>query len=374
MPFGHSPFCQVVPTIIGAYEDTFLLEDGTLRDMMSGTSCVGFGNGSGIHKRLLAAMRYTPFNTYDYPNAWREESDKWLRVLHPNYEFAYFNGGAEAVEAAIKIARDLVEGSRGLRELKKVAAFRNCFHGKTFLTGLLTNGVESEYTTVLPYSLDFEIPDDVFAVVVEPFQCRNGVVSPPNGFFEKLVADCDEKGVIIIDDEISTSLRSGYALAIKRELDYEPDIICLGKNYGQGVPVSIVGVRSDHVEDVRVSLTSGFGGNPLACSAVRLTVSDVILGGYLESMRNYGTHFLDVLRSLEDLDAVREVRGIGYWFGIEFNNSDFAEYVAHELLRRGYIVGNVAPTIRLAPWFNLETKEWDAFVATVRDVVEVFEK
>ena len=366
MGIGHSAFCQKVPTISGGKGGEYYTSDGPKLDLMCGTSCTGFGYDSEVQARILERAKHVPLNTYDYPSVWRDEAAEALAKLHPNYEFAFFSGGAEAVEAAIRVARNLVGNGR-----KKVAAFEKCFHGKTFLTGLLTNGEESEYSTILPYEPPVTIPDDVFAVVVEPFQCRNGVRIPAKAFVEQLIEEAEKKNVIIIDDEISTSLRSGYPLALRKAIpDYDPPIICLGKNYGQGIPVSLVGVRKDLAPKVSVSLTSGFGGNPLACIAVTEAVNEVINTNALEMIRSKEQPFLEELKSLLEFDAVKDVRGFGLWFGIEFHDSNVASVVAEELIGYGYVVGSVPPCIRLAPPFDIDIEIWRTFVHIVQEVIE----
>ena len=370
MGIGHSAFCQKVPTISGGKGGEYYTSDGPKLDLMCGTSCTGFGYDSNVQQRVLNRAQHVPMNTYDYPSVWRQEAEEALAKLHPNYEFAFFSGGAEAVEAAIKVARNLVGNGR-----KKVAAFERCFHGKTFLTGLLTDGVESEYTTILPYhtsgSHGVEIPDDVFAVVIEPFQCRNGVLIPSRKFVEELIAETERQNVILIDDEISTSLRSGYPLALRRFVpDYDPPIICLGKNYGQGFPVSLVGVRKDLAPKVTVSLTSGYGGNPLACIAVTEAVNEVVSTGLLDTARSKEKPFLEELQDLLHLPAVKDVRGFGLWFGIEFHDSKVASAVAEELIGYGYVVGSVPPCIRLAPPFDIDIETWRTFVRIVQEVIE----
>lgn len=367
MGIGHSAFCQKIKEITGSGTGSeYSYKEGTILDLMCGTSCAGFGYSSNIQQRILNRAKKAPLNTYDYPTIWREEAKKALETLHPHYEFAFFNGGAEAVEAAIKIARSLEKQNR-----KKVAGFEKCFHGKTFLTGMLTNEIESEYTTILPYRIPIKIPDDVFAVVVEPFQCRNGVFTPSLDFFNELISKAASKNVFIINDEISTSLRSGHAITLDRFVEnYSPPIICLGKNYGQGIPVSLVGVRKDLSPKVKVSLTSGYGGNPLACIAIAETIKEVNNSNLLNVIRSNENEFLTKLATLANLPAVKEVRGFGFWFGVEFHDKNFAAEVAEELLHYGYIVGSVPPNIRLAPSFDIGKNAWETFINVLRSIIQ----
>jgi acetylornithine aminotransferase len=316
-----------------------------------------------------------PLNTYDYPSIWREEAEENLRQFYPDYQFAFLNGGAEAVEAAIKIARYLVPRKQ------KVAAFRGCFHGKTFLTGLLTDGKESEYTTILPYAAPIVPPVDTAAIVVEPFQCRNGVLLPdePCKFFDQISTLERAYGIFVIDDEISTGLRSGAPLAIQGFAPgFLPAIVCLGKNIGQGFPVSAVGVRNDLLPRLEgLSLTSGYGGNALACVAIAESLSEFNRADRLSTIRDTGVDFLhDLLvasyddKCIHKLPGVKDVRGIGMWFGIEFFQADAAKTVAEKLITREYIVGSVPPRIRLAPPFDLSRDCWKEFCGVLRETIQ----
>jgi len=307
-----------------------------------------------------------PSNTYDYPSRWKQEAYDALEKLHPNYEFALFSSGAEAVEAAIRIAREIAEVPYH-RDM--VAGFTGCFHGKTYLTGLLTDNVESDLTTILRYGdTSLRLDSSIFTVIVEPFQCRNGVGLASPLFFERLVQECESAHVILIDDEISTSLRSGYALAIQKYVpNYEPGIICLGKNYGQGVPVSIVGVHTRYADKVHTSLTSGFGSNPLACIAISESLREITPN--LDTIRKRGMELAIPFFGLAGCSHVTDVRSFGMWYGLELDTAESATWLAARLLEYGYIVGLVGKNIRLAPPFGLDSFVWKQFIERIVDLL-----
>lgn len=361
MRIGHSKFCQLIPQIIGGDRHLYTTRDKQFVDLMCGTSCTGLGYLSKVQQEILFEALLVPLNTYDYPTIWREQAEEQLRRLYPQYEFAFFNGGAEAVEAAIKIARD-----SGYN--KKIACFDGCFHGKTYLAGLLTDNVETDMTTVLEYNkVPVQIPDDVSIIVVEPVQCRNGVRVSSEDFMSALVTKANEKGVCVICDEVSTGIRCGYPLAINYFLPlYDPAIICLGKNIGQGIPVSLVGVHSDFAQS-KVSLTSGFGGNALACIAVTETIKELQRGRWFERIKSRGRAFYK--SAVSQLNGVESVRGLGMWLGITFASKELSQKVAEKLIERGFIVGSVPPHIRLAPSFDLPGDIWLQFIDTVNSVL-----
>ena len=360
MGIGHSKFCQSVPQIIGGENYLYTTEDRQFVDLMCGTSCTGLGYLSSVQQGILYEALLAPLNTYDYPTIWRERAEEQLKRLYPNYEFAFFNGGAEAVEAAIKIARDLGYN-------RKIACFDGCFHGKTYLAGLLTDNTETNITTVLEYDkIPVYIPDDVSTIVVEPVQCRNGVRVPSKDFMHLLMSEAHEKDVCVICDEISTGIRCGYPLAINHFLPlYNPAIICLGKNIGQGIPVSLVGVHKDMVQS-SVSLTSGFGGNALACIAVTETIKELKRGRWFERIRSRGRAFYK--SAVNELKGVESIRGLGMWLGITFSSKEHAQMVAEALIARGFIVGSVPPHIRLAPPFDLPGEIWLQFIDEVNSI------
>ncbi|GAA3458776.1 ornithine--oxo-acid transaminase [Saccharothrix longispora] len=241
------------------------------------------------------------------------------------------NSGAEAVESAIKVARKWAYRVKGVPagEAEIVVAGSN-FHGRTttivsFSTDDTARDDFGPFTPgfrVVRYgSLDdlrAAVTDRTAAVLLEPVQGEAGVVVPPAGYLRGVRELCDERGVLMIADEIQSGLgRTGELFALDHE-GVRADLYTLGKALGGGIlPVSaVVGSR-----DVLGVLRPGehgstFGGNPLACAVGRAVVRLLATGEYQRRSRELGAHLHARLGELVG-HGVAEVRGRGLWAGVE---------------------------------------------------------
>jgi len=251
-------------------------------DFLSAYSAVNQGHR---HPRVLAAAREQLERVTLTSRAFHNDrTGAFLRKLceHTGYERALpMNTGAEAVETALKAARrwgaEVKEVPNGKQEI--VCAEGN-FHGRTLAAISMSDDPDSTVNygpyvpgfVKVPYG-DAEaaakaISPNAVAVMVEPIQGEAGVVVPPEGYLRELRSICDEKGVLLVLDEIQTGFcRTGRRFAWQRE-GARPDIMCLGKALGGGIlPVSAI-VADEAVMGVFTPGTHGstFGGNPLACA------------------------------------------------------------------------------------------------------------
>jgi len=255
----------------------------------------------------------------------RDEMLEALERVLPN-RLSYvtlLNSGSEAVELALKIARKATGRA-------KIVSFTNSFHGRTFgalsVTGSqrykrgfepLLPGVE-----IVPFN-DVEvlksIDEGTAAVIVELVQGEGGVIPARYEFVKALRERVESVGAVLIVDEVQTGFgRTGRVWAYQH-YGVEPDILVAGKAIGGGFPVSLVAVESS----LASKLESGdhgstYGGNPLACAAVKASV-EVLLGeGVVEKAEVSGRILQDSLASrLRDNRVVREVRGLGLMIGVD---------------------------------------------------------
>jgi 4-aminobutyrate aminotransferase len=295
----------------------------------------------------------------------------------------YFgNSGAEAVEAAMKLARFAT--GRG-----NFIAFHRAFHGRTLGALSLTNskpvqrrrfgplvpgvthvpfpdpfrdGPDSAARAV-DYILDVVFrttlsPDEVAAVVVETIQGEGGYVVPPADFFPRLQALAREHGILIVADEVQCGMgRTGKMFAFEH-FDFEPDIITLAKGVASGMPLGLMLAQSKVMNWGPGAHASTFGGNPLCLAAARETVR--LLGaGYMENAAAMGELLKGGLDGLKSRHRViGDVRGLGLMIGIELVGDRASKTPAPELrdrvveraFRKGLLVlGAGASTIRLSP-------------------------
>ncbi|MBN1640000.1 MAG: aspartate aminotransferase family protein [Anaerolineae bacterium] len=282
------------------------------------------------------------------------------------------NSGAEAVEGALKFAR-LSTGRRGI-----VAAMRG-FHGRTM--GALSTTWNKAYRTPfmpllpgvthVPYDnvdrLDGAVDADTAAVLVEVVQGEGGVRPGSASYLRALRRLCDERGALLIIDEVQTGFgRTGKLFAFQH-YDLQPDILCLAKGIAGGVPMGAV-MLGAKVHGLRPGVHgSTFGGNPLACAAALATI-DAILDEDLPAQAHAkGEYLVQQLIAL-DLPLIREVRGMGLMIGIELRTR--AKPYLEALLDRGVLALPAGPTVvRLLPPLVISYADLDIVVAALADVL-----
>jgi 4-aminobutyrate aminotransferase/(S)-3-amino-2-methylpropionate transaminase len=286
--------------------------------------------------------------------------------------------GADAVTAALKTAV-LATGKPG------IVAFRGAYHGLSYgplaLCGLRESYREpfaaqlNPRATFVDYPADesaldlalerarFELArGDVGAVLCEPVLGRGGCVVPPAGFLRELGELAHAQGALLIADEVWTGLgRSGKMLYSSAD-DGHPDLVCLGKGLGGGLPISACIGRDDVMaawrRDAEVVHTSTFAGAPLA-AATAITTLDVLSRERLaERAADVGGRFLEALRTrLEHLPGIAEVRGAGLMLGIDLGERPGAAVkVQQALLRKGWLVstgGGRREVVVLTPPLNI---------------------
>ncbi|RLF22605.1 MAG: aspartate aminotransferase family protein [Thermoprotei archaeon] len=263
-----------------------------------------------------------------YNDARAEYLDKLVKVLPKGLTKVYFcNSGAEAVEAAIKIAWKAT-GKR------VIVSMMRGYHGKTLGALTLTWGQKyrepfeplPSFSRFVPYGnvdrLREALKDDVAAVIVEPIQGESGVIVPPNDYLKQVREECTQRGVLLIIDEVQTGFGRTGRLWACEHWGVEPDIMCLAKGVAGGLPMGVTAAREDVMSKLKVGEhTTTFGGNPLACAAASATLDSILLDGLLENCRTVGNYMLSELQKLKrDFKVVRDVRGMGFMLAVELRS------------------------------------------------------
>jgi 4-aminobutyrate aminotransferase/(S)-3-amino-2-methylpropionate transaminase len=270
--------------------------------------------------------------------------------------------GAEAVEAAVKIARAYTKKT-------EVLTFFGGFHGRSYLTmamgGLI--GVKKGFGPMptghlhAPYPYCYRCPfglerencgihclsyledvlistscGDLAALVIEPYQGSSGVIIPPKEFVEGLRDFCDRHGMLLIFDEVQSSFgRTGKNFAFQH-FSYVPDIICVGKGIANGIPTSAVIVREDISEALRsISWTSTFAANPLSWASVAASIDVLVEENLAEKAVRIGEYTHERLKDMkEKYSLIGDVRVMGLAIGIEFvKNRDNKEPAQNETMK-----------------------------------------
>jgi 4-aminobutyrate aminotransferase/(S)-3-amino-2-methylpropionate transaminase len=304
--------------------------------------------------------------------------------------------GSDAVSAALKTAK-LATDKPG------VLAFSGAYHGLGY-GPLAACGLRESYRAPFaaelsphvsfvaypsnqasaPSSLDAcrarLLQGDVGALLIEPVLGRGGVIAPPAGFLRELRGLASEHGALLIADEVWTGLgRAGSWLATSAQ-DVVPDLLCLGKGLGGGLPVSAVlgsaQVMHSWRREAEVVHTATFAGAPLAASAAIATLEVLGKEALPERAKTLGARYLAELRAaLAGSTQVREVRGSGFMLGIDLGERPgAASQLMQRLLRAGYITstgGGQREVLVLTPALNIDES---VLFGSIADIVEQIAK
>jgi acetylornithine aminotransferase len=355
-------------------------------DALSGIAVCGLGHSHPAVNEAIcsqAGLLIHTSNLYEIPL--QEQLASRLVALAGMTNAFFGNSGAEANEAAIKIAR-LHGNQQGFTE-PVIIVMEGSFHGRTLATLSATGNsrVQKGFEPLLrgflrvPYN-DLKALEDlgdksgqIVAILVEPILGEGGIVVPDNGYLQGIRRICDANGWLMMLDEIQTGMcRSGKWFAYQHE-QVVPDVMTLAKALGNGFPIGAClahGVAADLIQPG--SHGSTFGGNPLA-SRVVLTVLEstealsldkraAVLG---ERMRK------EFLNNLNGLDGIKEIRGKGMMFGIELDRpcTELVTMALENKLLINVTAGNV---VRLLPPLIISDAEADQIVSTVCKLINVF--
>jgi acetylornithine/N-succinyldiaminopimelate aminotransferase len=294
----------------------------------------------------------------------------------------FSNSGAEANEAAIKIAR--LFGHKNNIDNPSIIVMEKSFHGRTMATlsatgnrkvqagfePLLKGFIRAPYNNIDAIKNIAENNKDVVAILVEPVQGEGGINIPAQNYLNQLREICDQENWLLMLDEIQTGMaRTGEWFAFQHN-NIQPDVMTLAKALGNGVPIGAC-LANEKAGEVFQPGNHGstFGGNPLMC-ATASTVIDVIKADNLqENARSMGSFMLGKFKDkLAELDGVREIRGLGLMIGIELEH-DCTELVKLALDRKLLINVTVGNVIRLLPPLIIDQQQAETIVDTVSELV-----
>lgn len=279
------------------------------------------------------------------------------------------NSGTESMEAAIKFARHASE------KPEFVCAMRG-FHGRTMGALSATFKYRDQFEPLLsgfsfvPFNnidkLRNAVGETTAAVVLEPVQGEGGVRPADPEYMSAVQALCSQRNVLLIIDEIQTGLcRTGSMFASER-YGIRPDILCLAKALGGGVPMGAV-LTSDRITPAVGMHGSTFGGNPLACAAALATINYMQEHKLHDRARESGEYFAKGFRAAQP-DKVRELRQIGLMIGIELKEK--ATPYLMTLMDEGVLALSAGPTvIRLLPPLTISREELDAVISSLLKVL-----
>lgn len=297
----------------------------------------------------------------------------------------FCNSGAEANEAAIKLARLWAKKEHG-PEQYEIVTMRNSFHGRTLATISATGQekVQKGFEPLVPGFVyaDFNdlesvrraVTERTCAIMVEPVQGEGGVVPATKEFLQGLRRLCDERGLLLIFDEVQCGMGRCGRLFAHQLYGVDPDIMTLAKALGNGYPIGAMLAREE-VGTLLVAGTHGstFGGNPPACAAGLAVLREMVHRNIPAHAEKVGAVFLEMLRQkVGSLPNVKEIRGLGLMVGVELTHP--GAKVVKACLERGLIInctmGNV---LRLLPPLIVTETECARAAEIISEVLQLDE-
>lgn len=384
------------------------------------TSGIGVVNTGHCHPKVVAAIReqagrflHAQVNCYRHDRL-ESLAGRLAEVTPAGIErFFLANSGAEATEAAVKLAKQATGKPN-------VIVFQGSFHGRSHLTMAMTtskaiyraghaplpSGVlvspfpytfltgEDEATAVARCLEGFDLllrtqtaPSEVAAVVIEPVLGEGGYVPAPRSFLEGLAERCRDHGILFIADEVQTGFgRTGRLFAIEHT-HVRPDILIMAKGIASGFPLSAIGASAEVMDRWPIGSHGGtYGGNPMGCAAALATIDVLTAPGFLEDVRARGQQFLTGLENLRERHpSIAENRGIGLMLATEIVDDDGAPDAARTAAVLRYLLeeervvvmscGPYGSTVRWIPPLVIDdghvARALEAFDRALKDTAQV---
>ena len=292
----------------------------------------------------------------------------------------FCNSGAEAVEGAMKLARRY--GKLHLDGAYEIITTHGSFHGRTLATVAAT-GQDKFQQPYIPLpdgfvNVDYDSIKAIkaattgrtCAVMVEPIQGEGGVNVPHDEYLKEIRAWCDEKGILLILDEIQTGIGRIGSLFGYEQYGVDPDIMTLAKGLGGGVPIGVFLAKERASVFAPGEHGSTFGGNPLVCAAGTATLKFIIDNGIPDKVKKLGQYFITGLEKLKaKYSFITEIRGRGLLLALKFTDN-IAEELVLACLKEGLLVNAVKPNaLRFIPPLIITEKDVDEALRILEKVL-----
>ncbi|HLC26638.1 MAG TPA: aspartate aminotransferase family protein [bacterium] len=352
-------------------------------DFVAGIAVHALGH---CHPKVVEAIREQAGRLIHVSNLYHIEREIELaRLLVENScadRVFFCNSGAEANEAAIKLARKCSRDHHGA-DRYGIITMLNSFHGRTIAT-LAATGQEKFRLGFEPMPAGFShvpfndlaalekaITPGTCAIMLEPIQAEGGVVAADREYLKKVRDLCNQRNLLLIFDEVQVGMGRTGRLFAYEQYGIEPDIFTLAKALGGGTAIGAM-LAKEAVSESFVPGThaSTFGGNPLSCAAAIVVIRELLGGEHLVHCRNMEAYLVERLRNLQKKHSViREIRGMGLMIGVELAVDGTP--VVDGCRRRGVLINcTVGKVLRLVPPLTVTEREVDEFVSCLDQVLE----
>jgi acetylornithine/N-succinyldiaminopimelate aminotransferase len=297
----------------------------------------------------------------------------------------YSNSGAEANEGAIKLARRW--GALKLKGAYETITTYDSFHGRT-MAMVAATGQSKMQNPYLPLPAGFvnveynnidsikkATTEKTCAVMVEPVQGEGGVHIPSLEYMKQLRDWCNQKGLMLIFDEVQTGMGRLGKLFGYQIFGVEPDVITLAKGIASGIPIGVILAKESHSVFAPGEHGTTFGGNPLVCASGYAVTKYIIEQKIPENAYQMGCYLQSKLEVLKNkYTCITDVRGLGLLIGIEFNK-DIAEAVMYACLEKGLVINHLKPNmLRVIPPLIISKAEVDEGMSILDGALEKITK
>ncbi len=350
-------------------------------DFFAGLAVCNLGH---CHPKVVKAIQDQAEKLIHVSNLYYIEPQIQLASLLCKHSFAgkvfFCNSGAEANEGALKLARKYAKEKIG-EDRYEVITMENSFHGRTLatLTATAQKKYHKGYAPLMPgfkyvpfndlKAVREAIGPKTCAVLLEPIQGEGGVNIPSEGYLKGLREICDEKGILLILDEVQVGMgRTGKLFAYEHE-DMKPDLLTVAKSLAGGVPIGALLIRDEIAKSFEPGdHASTFGGNPLATAAGVAALSAILEEGMLDHCQRVGEYFLSRLEEIKKkFPFVQDVRGRGLILGMELK-IEGAEIVK-KMMKKGFLINCTAGNVlRFLPPLIVTEEEVDQMIEALEEV------
>mgnify|MGYP000489148487 FL=1 len=352
-------------------------------DFLAGIAVSAVGHS---HPKLVDAIKTQAEKFIHCSNLYYIEPQAKLAKLLVEHSCAdkvfFANSGAEANEGAIKLARIYFK-KKGMPERFEIITLEKSFHGRTLATIAATgqDKYQKPYSPLTPRFLKVPINDldalekaingNTCAVMIEPIQGESGVNLTTKEYLQGVRKLCDEKGILLIFDEVQCGLGRTGKLFAYEHFDVEPDIFTLAKALGGGFPIGAL-LAKEHVASAFEPGDHGstFGGNPLACAAALAAMEIILSENLVENSEKMGNYLVEKLTELSSKhNSIQEIRGKGLMVGIQLAGENAVE-IKNKCFEKGYLVGSVGKNvIRILPPLIVTKEDIDGLISTLDDIL-----
>jgi acetylornithine aminotransferase len=382
---------QVIIKTYGRYPVAFVRGQGATVWDADGKAYTDFLTGIAVcvlghcHPRVVEAITRQASTLIHVSNYYHTLPQTEVATFLSEHAFggkAFFcNSGAEANEAALKIARKYSHDHHG-DERWEIITTTNSFHGRTLGTIAATGQekVRKGFEPTLPgfiyvpygdlAAAEQAMNERTCAVLIEPIQGEGGIVVPPTGYLEGLRRMCDQHDVLLMFDEVQTGIgHTGYYFGYQHE-GVVPDVMTLAKGLAGGMPIGVM-MAKPHIAEALGPGTHGstFGGNPVSCSAALAVLQTIESENLLDHVKHMGAHFMAGLKRLQQkYPFMVNVRGRGLMLAAELDRT--GGHMVVKCLERGYLINCTVDTVlRFLPPLTITQQEIDGLLGVLDAVL-----